>query len=145
MTLCTPKSHHFSLIPLSLLLFIHYSLHHSTFPCTMTGEADQSSNIIDAAAASDTHDDAVAASGSKGATGAESKIASASSSSNVVVQTMVYHAPTITEDYLTAYHTAGWLPGMVLCSTTPLEFPTIDRTGWLPSGPCSGAVEEPHV
>jgi hypothetical protein len=32
------------------------------------------------------------------------------------------------EEDLTTYHATGWLPGVVLCSTTPLEFPTIDRT-----------------
>jgi hypothetical protein len=72
------KSHRFSLLPSSLLLFSHCSLHRSTFPCNMFGEADQTSNI-----ASDT-----TMSDSKGAAGVESETASASSSSNVAVLTM---------------------------------------------------------
>jgi hypothetical protein len=39
-----------------------------------------------------------------------------------------WKAPTITEEDLTTYHVISWLPGVVLCSTTPLEFPTIDQT-----------------
>jgi hypothetical protein len=71
-------SQRFSLLTSSLLLFIHCSLHRSTFPCAMTGETDWASN--------NTGETAVF--GSKGTTGAESKTDSASSSSNVVVRTM---------------------------------------------------------
>jgi hypothetical protein len=39
-----------------------------------------------------------------------------------------WKAPTITEEDLTAFHGTRGLPGVVLCSTTPLEFQTIDRT-----------------
>jgi hypothetical protein len=29
---------------------------------------------------------------------------------------------------ISAYHTVGWLPGVMLCSTTTLDFPMIDQT-----------------
>jgi hypothetical protein len=69
------KSHRFSLLPSSLLLFIHCSLYHSTFHHTMTGETDQTSNV-----ASD-----VATSGVRSVAGMESKAASTSSSSNIAI------------------------------------------------------------
>jgi hypothetical protein len=94
----------------------------------MTGEADQTSIVID---------DAVA-SGTKSAAGTESEATSASSSSNMVVQTMVKKkvpklneyckAPTITENDLSAYHATSWLSGGMICSTATLDFPIIDRT-----------------
>jgi hypothetical protein len=121
-------SHRFSLLPSSLLLFTHCSRHHSTFHHTMTSENDQNSN-----ATGDT-----AMSGAKSAAGAESETASVSSSSNVVIQTMAkkevpklfeyWKALTITEKDLSSYHATGWLTGVVLYSTTALDFPTIDRT-----------------
>jgi hypothetical protein len=122
------KSHRFSLLPSSLLLFTHCSLHHSTFHRTMAGETDQSSNTAGDAAVS----------GAKSTTDAESETASASSSSNVVIQTMAkkevpklfkyWKALTITEKDLSSYHAIGWLTGVVLYSTTALDFPTINRT-----------------
>jgi hypothetical protein len=39
-----------------------------------------------------------------------------------------WKAPTITNMDITVYHDAGWLLGVLLCSTTSLDFPTIDRT-----------------
>jgi hypothetical protein len=46
------KSHHFSLLPSSLLHFIHCLLHHTSSHTTMTGETDQTSIIAGDAAAS---------------------------------------------------------------------------------------------
>jgi hypothetical protein len=122
------KSHHFSLLPSSLLLFIHCSMHRTNSHATMIGETAQISPI-----AGD-----VVGSGSKGASGVESNTASASSSSNVATHTiakkkvpMLYEnwkVPTITEVDLTAYHATGWLLGGMLSSTTDLEFPTINKT-----------------
>jgi hypothetical protein len=101
------KSHRFSLLPSSLLLFIHCSLHHSTFHHTMTGETDQTSNV-----ASD-----VATSGVRSVAHMESEAASTSSSSNIAIQTMTkkevtkmleyWKAPTITEKDLLAHHATG--------------------------------------
>jgi hypothetical protein len=122
------KSHCFSLLPSSLLLLIHYSLHRTSSHATMIGEIIQTSPVTD-----DT-----ARSGSKGATRAESNTTSTSSSSNAATQTiekkkvpMMYEywkAPTVTDVDLTTYHATGWLPGGMLSSTTDLEFPTIDKT-----------------
>jgi hypothetical protein len=122
------KSHHFSLLPSIFLLFIHYSLHHTSSHATMTGETDQTSIVI--------RD--VVASNSKGATGTESETASTSYSSNMAIRTMAkkevpklyeyWKAPTITEKGLSAYHAVGWLLGVMLYSTTSLDLPTIDQT-----------------
>jgi hypothetical protein len=122
------KSHRLPLMYSIFLLFIHRSQHCTILHSTMTNKTDQISNTVGDAAAS----------GSRSSATAESKIASASSSSNVVVWTMAkkevpklfeyWKAPTIIEEDLTTYHVISWLPGVVLCSTTPLEFPTIDRT-----------------
>jgi hypothetical protein len=121
-------SHHFSLLPLSLLLFIHYLLHHTRSHATMTSETHQTSLITGDAAAS----------GSKAATGAEREAASASSSSNMVIQAMVkkkvpklyeyWKAPMIMEKDLSSYHATGWRLGGKICSITDLDFPTVDRT-----------------
>jgi hypothetical protein len=101
------KSHHFSLMPSSLLLLIRCLLHRTSFHHTMTGETDQTSLIISGAFAS----------GSKDVTGTESETASASSSSNVATQTMAkkevpklfeyWKAPTTSEKDLAAYHVVG--------------------------------------
>jgi hypothetical protein len=122
------KSHHFSLLSSCLLLFIHCSLHHSTFHCTMTSKTDQTSNV-----ASD-----VAASGSSNTADAEHEATFASSSSNMVIQTMVkkevpklyeyWKAPTTTKKDFSAYYATDWLSGVMICSTTSLNFATIDRT-----------------
>jgi hypothetical protein len=34
----------------------------------------------------------------------------------------------MTDKNISAYHITGWLLGVMLCSTTSLDFPTIDRT-----------------
>jgi hypothetical protein len=34
--------------------------------------------------------------------------------------------PTVTDKDITAYHAADWLPGVLLCTPTTLDFPTID-------------------
>jgi hypothetical protein len=94
----------------------------------MTGEPDQTSIIVGDATVS----------GSNGVTGAKSEAASVSSSSNVAIRTMVkkevpklykyQKASTTTEKDILTYHVTGWLPGLMLCSTTSSNFPTIDRT-----------------
>jgi hypothetical protein len=98
------KSHHFSLLPSSLLLFIFCSLHLTSFHRTMFGKTHQASLI--------TGD--IVASGSKAVISAESEITSASSSSNVATQMMVkkevtklfeyWKAPTISKKVLAPYH-----------------------------------------
>jgi hypothetical protein len=127
-TVVHANSHHFPLLSSIFLLFIHCSLHRTTLHSTMTDETDQISNAASDTAASDSHSGAAV----------ESKIAFASSSSNVVIWAMAkkevpklfeyWKAPIITEEDLTAFHGTRGLPGVVLCSTTPLEFRTIDRT-----------------
>jgi hypothetical protein len=122
------KSHRLSLLSSIFPLFIHCSLYCTTLHSTMTDKIDQISNVAGDAAASDPRNGA----------DVDSETASASSSSNATIQTMAkkevpklfeyWKAPTITNKDLTAYHAAGWLPGVVLCSTNFLEFPTIDQT-----------------
>jgi uncharacterized lipoprotein YajG len=72
------ESYPFSLLPSILLLFIHCSLHCSTSHHTKTSEDNQTSNMTDDVTVSNT----------QSATSAESEVASVSSSSNVVIQTM---------------------------------------------------------
>jgi hypothetical protein len=72
------ESYPFSLLPSILLLFIHCSLHCSTSHHTKTSEDNQTSNITDDVTVSST----------QSATSVESEVASVSSSSNVVIQTM---------------------------------------------------------
>jgi hypothetical protein len=66
------RSHRFSLMSSSLLFFIHRSLHHTSFHCSMVGETDQTSLIVGDAAAS----------GSKAVTSMKSNTTAASSSAN---------------------------------------------------------------
>jgi hypothetical protein len=121
------KSHHFSLLPSSLLLFIQCLLHRTSFERTMSGKIDQTSLVTSGTTASV----------SKVVAGVKSEITFASSSTTAT-QTMAkkeipklfeyWNAPTTSEKDLAAYHANGWLAGVVLSSTTDLEFPTIDKT-----------------
>jgi hypothetical protein len=103
-------------------------LHLTTFRSTMTGDANQAYNI-----ASD-----VTASSSQSVAGAEGKAASSTSSSTIANQAIAnkevpllyqyWKASTVTDNDICAYHTAGWLPGVFLCTLTTLDFPTINQT-----------------
>jgi hypothetical protein len=122
------KSHRFSLLPSSLLFFIHCLLHRTSSHHTMIGEIDQTSLVVGGTTAP----------GSKDATGAEIETASASPSFNVATQTMVkkevpklfeyWKVPMTSKKDLAAYHATGCHPCVMLSSTTDLDFPTIDKT-----------------
>jgi hypothetical protein len=111
-----------------LLVSIHCSLHRTTFHSTMTGESGQISNVTDDIAASD----------SQSVAGMESDSASLTSSSTMADQTIAkkkvqllhqnWKAPMVTDKDISAYHVAGWLLGVLLCSPTTLYFLTINRT-----------------
>jgi hypothetical protein len=39
-----------------------------------------------------------------------------------------WKAPTVTDKDIVVYNEAGWLPGVLVCTPTTLDFPTMDRT-----------------
>jgi hypothetical protein len=92
----------------------------------MTEEVVQTSNVTSN----------VTTSGSQSAVGAERKDASSTSSAmasqaiankKVPLPCEYYKKPTVIDKDISTYHATGWLFGVPICSSTTLDFPTIDR------------------
>jgi hypothetical protein len=122
------KSHQFSLLHLNLFAFIYCLLRLTTFLSTMSGKANQSSNVVGD----------IPVVSSQSAAGMESEVASSTSSSTMANQTMprkeipplyqYWKVPMVMDIDIIAYHDIGWLPGVLVCTPTTLDFPMIDRT-----------------
>jgi hypothetical protein len=41
---------------------------------------------------------------------------------------LYWKVPTVTDKDIANFHDVGWLPGILLCTPTTLEFPSIDHT-----------------
>jgi hypothetical protein len=111
-----------------LLLFIHFSLQRTTFHSTMTGESDQISNVVSDAAASISHSGAAAESEAASSTSSSTMADQAIANKEVPLLYQYWKAPTVTDKDISTYHATGWLPGILLCSPTTLDFLMIDRT-----------------
>jgi hypothetical protein len=93
---------------------------------TLSGEADQSSNI--------TSD--IPTASTKSVVGVESEVPSSTSFSTMADQAMArkeipplyeyWKEQTVTDKDIITYHDAGWLPGVLVYNPTILDFPTID-------------------
>jgi hypothetical protein len=93
----------------------------------MVDEFDQTSNVVG---------DAAASSSWSGAT-VESEATSLTSSSTMANQTIArkeipalyeyWKAPMVIDMDISAYHVVDWLPRVLLCSWTTLDFLTIDQ------------------
>jgi hypothetical protein len=83
------KFHRFSLSPSSLFFLIYYLLHHTQFPYAMASETNQTLLVVGNVPADD----------AKTASGAESDIAVASSSSNATIENMLKKDILVLTDY----------------------------------------------
>jgi hypothetical protein len=110
------------------MLFIHFSLQCTTFHSMTTGECVQISNVAG---------DVNASSSQSGAT-AESEATSSTSSSTMADQAISNKAVPLLYEYwkvlavidkeIATYHDVGWLSRVLVCNSTTLDFPAIDRT-----------------
>jgi hypothetical protein len=119
-SILTPASQHFHLHSCKL--------HPTIFFLKMSAEADLSSNVAGE----------VPTGGVQSVIAIESEAPSSTSSSTMDGQAMVkkqilslyefWKALTVTDEDITNFHAAGWLPGVLLCTPTTLDFPTVNCT-----------------
>jgi hypothetical protein len=91
-------------------------------------EADSSSSAAEDHQAAGVACAAAAGCGSPSSTSSPTKTDQVMAESKIPNLYEYWKAPTVDEDDISNFHTAGWLPGDLVCSPTSLEFKTIDRT-----------------